>query len=458
MEGEFALRDDPLLADDVPVGQITAHQLKANSLGLTSLKVDLLEATELLGGSTSRCALGEADVQLGNTSTSDVAGIGERDGDVVDRLPQSWVTTGHDRAVLGVSGNILLQGLSLDIGDVEGSVRKTETELVADIDVMGIEVAVVDLKLLVEPRLPVVVTGGVNSSSGRGVVVGAIKCDGVGQTTAGVDITVEEIGQRVARLLTRVVGSKDGGDVLVVSPGQGIDAGRVGDDNGVVTPGGNLFDDFVAVPVNTEVLAVSSLLGPGLQHNDADVRKAANQGKLTKFCLDDLSVVKEVLNDLGASLGSTFLDRTQRGDERRYLAGTRATSSKESSKFIVLLVQLLVGLTSIVSEYCNVARGLEGKRTLVLEENGTGSTVLADKLSVVTANIAAPLAGQVELASPALWGGEVVQVGGAGINGREVLVLTKPVVRSHDTDNHVIDAGNINSAVVDGKCDITTKV
>src|SRR5690242_9540881 len=152
---KFTLRDDPLLANDVPIGQITAHELEANSLALTSLEVDLLEATELLGRCASRGAIREANIQLRDSSTGHIAGVGERDGDVVDRLPKGGVATGHDLALLRVSGDIVRKRLSLNIGDVEGGVGKTEAELVANRDVMGIEVTVVNLKLLVKPGLPI---------------------------------------------------------------------------------------------------------------------------------------------------------------------------------------------------------------------------------------------------------------------------------------------------------------
>lgn len=195
VERKFPLRDDPLLADDVPVGQVTAHKLKANSLALASLEVDLLETTKLLGRCTSRCALGEANVQLGDASAADLSRVGKRDGNVVNRLPEGGVATGHDGAVLGVSGDVVGKGLGGDIRDVEGSVGETKTELVADRDVVGIEVTVVNLELLVEPGLPVKVSSGVDGGGRRSVVVRTVQGNGVGKVTARVVVTVEDVSQ-----------------------------------------------------------------------------------------------------------------------------------------------------------------------------------------------------------------------------------------------------------------------
>ena len=51
---ELALGNNPLLANNIPVAQIPAHKLKADALGLTLLKVHLLEAAELTHRSASR--------------------------------------------------------------------------------------------------------------------------------------------------------------------------------------------------------------------------------------------------------------------------------------------------------------------------------------------------------------------------------------------------------------------
>jgi hypothetical protein len=456
IERELALRDNPLLANNIPVGQVTAHQLEPDSLALASLQVHLLEAAQLLGRGTRRCALGESDVQLGNTGTGDITAVGQRDGDVVDGLPQRGVTTGHDGAVFGVRCDLIIDSLSLDVRDVEGGVRQTEAKLVADGDVAGVEVAVVNLELLVEPRLPVIVAGGVDGGGRRSVIVGAVERDGVRQVTAGVHVTVKDVSQRVARLLARVVGGEDGGDVLVVGPGESVDAGGVSDYDSVVALGGHILDEIVAIPVDAEVLAISGLFGPGLEHDNADVGELADP-EVIKIALDDLSVVKEVLNKLGTVRGSALLDCMQRGDKRGRLAGARAATSKKSSELVVLLVQLLRRLSSIVTEYCDVARALERETTSVLEKNSAGSTMLANELTVVGTDVAAALARQVVLASPGLDRREGVEGGGAGVNGGEVLILTKPVVRGHDTHDHVVDASNIDGAVVDGQGDIATE-
>ena len=83
--------------------------------------------------------------------------------------------------------------------------------------------------------------------------------------------------------------------------------------------------------------------------------------------------------------------------------------------------------------------------------------MLADKLTVVTTDVTAALTSQVELASPGVDRGEGVQRGSAGINGGKVLVLTKPVVRCHDTYDHVVYTSDIESAVVDSEGDVAAK-
>jgi len=113
----------------------------------------------------------------------------------------------------------------------------------------------------------------------------------------GVDLAVEEIDEGVAGLLAGEVSSKDGGDVGMVRPGQVVDTGRVGDDNCVVAVRGDGLDDVVTVPVRGKVGAVSSLLGPGLEHDNADFGNSAGNDQGADVVVGDVSVVEEVLDD-----------------------------------------------------------------------------------------------------------------------------------------------------------------
>ncbi|KAI6757905.1 hypothetical protein HG531_003730 [Fusarium graminearum] len=442
-DGELALRNDPLLGNDIPVAEITAHQLKADTLALASLEEDLLESTELLGGSTLGGALGEADVELRNGGAVDLAAVGNGNGNVVDALPEGGVTTGLDGEGLGHGGDVVSERLSGDVGDLKGGVRQTETELVADRHVLGVKVAVVNLELLVEPRLPVVGAGGVDGSGGRGVVVGTVQGNGVGKTTGGVDITVEEVDEGVARLLTGVVGGEDGGNVGVVGPGESVDTGG---------------DNLVTIPVDAEVSTISTLGSPGLEEDKADIRKSRDP-EVSDVGSGDECVVHPLLNKSSVLL-SAGVDGSKGRDEVSETTSSGTTTNDKVTKLKVLLVVETLGdITSIVTKDGNGLGLLEGKGVvLVLEEDSRLGAVLADQGTVVTADVTAAGTGKVELLEPGLSGGESVEVG-AGLVDRGVvlLVLAEPEVRSHDAHNHVVDTSLLEGAVGDGAGQVTAK-
>ena len=122
IERELALRDNPLLADNVPVAQVPALKLKGNLLALTLLKVDLLETAELTDGCASRCGRGKADVKLRDSGTGNVTSVGNRNSDVVETLPESGVTTGLDGELLRVGSDVVLKRGRLNVGDLKGGV------------------------------------------------------------------------------------------------------------------------------------------------------------------------------------------------------------------------------------------------------------------------------------------------------------------------------------------------
>jgi len=95
------------------------------------------------------------------------------------------------------------------------------------------------------------------------------------------------------------------------------------------------------------------------------------------------------------------------------LSGTGATTSKQATVLVVLLVDDRAAgwVSGVVTEDGNVARSLEGQSAVdVLQENATSSTVTADELGVVAADITADLASQVVLAGPGVAGRESVEV------------------------------------------------
>lgn len=109
--------------------------------------------------------------------TSIVSRVGDRHGDVDNVVPESWVASRLNWARLGNGGDGVLEGRDFDVGGIEGGVAETKAELVANGNVVSIEVAVVNLKTLIKPRLPVIDAGGVDSGGRRGIVISAVECD-----------------------------------------------------------------------------------------------------------------------------------------------------------------------------------------------------------------------------------------------------------------------------------------
>ena len=235
----------------IPLGNI--YLLADNSEAVLNLQVTAAETNpdgELaLGDNPLLADRGKADVKLRNSGTGNITSVGNRNSDVVETLPESGVTTGLDGELLRVGSDVVLKRGRLNVGDLKGGVGETETELVADRDVVGIEVTVVNLELLVEPALPVSVSSGVDSSGGRGVPVRAVVGNSVRKVTRRVDVSVENVDERVSRLLAREVGSEDSGNVGVVRPWEGVDTSRVSNDDSVVAERSNRLDNLITIPV-----------------------------------------------------------------------------------------------------------------------------------------------------------------------------------------------------------------
>lgn len=88
-----AFTNQPLLADDIPVRDISPHKVEGHSLALARLQSDLLETTKDLDGRLVRFVrrgLREAEVELGHRAASDGAGVGNRGGDLNNHDCQ-WV-------------------------------------------------------------------------------------------------------------------------------------------------------------------------------------------------------------------------------------------------------------------------------------------------------------------------------------------------------------------------------
>lgn len=105
----------------------------------------------------------------------------------------------------------------------------------------------------------------------RGVVVGGVLRDCVGEVSGGVNITIEDIDNGVAGFLAGVVGGENGSDVRVVGPREDVDTGGMGDDDCVVARLSDRLDNLVAVVVHCKVLTISTFLGPGLQEDQTGI-------------------------------------------------------------------------------------------------------------------------------------------------------------------------------------------
>ena len=267
-------------------------------------------------------------------------------------------------------------------------------------DILSVEVAVVDLELLVEPGLPVVRAVGRHCGGGRGIVVAGVLGNCVGEVAGGVNVTIEDIDDGVTGFLAGVVGSDDGGDVGVAGPGEDVDAGGMGDDDCVVARLGDGLDNIVAVVVHCQALAVGTFFGPGLQEDQAGVGGGGNP-KIGDIVGRNLGVVQEVLDKSIVLLG-TGLDGLEWRDKIGKAAGTRATTRREAAEFEGRLVHSAhCVLTGIVTEDSNVLRSLQGQNLLfVLQQDGSFSCELADELGVISADITASLTGEIELAGP----------------------------------------------------------
>ena len=289
--------------------------------------MNLLETSELADGGALGSRRREGDVELGHGGACNIAGVGDGGVDGVDGLPESGVAALGDGQVLGLGGDGVDGGGAADAAGVEGGVGEAETELVAHGDVLGVEVAVVDVQLLVEPGLPVVDAGGVDGGGGGSVVVGAVERDGVGEVAGRVDLAVEDVDDRVSGLLAGEVGSEDGGDIGVVGEGKEVDSGRVGDNDGVVASLGNVVDNLVTVPVNVEVLAVGGLLGPSLQEHNARLGLLGDPERPdVSVVVRNKSVVQPVLDESAVFLG-LVLDGNKRGDKVGRTTSTRSAAS-----------------------------------------------------------------------------------------------------------------------------------
>ena len=170
-----------------------------------------METTKLANRLAS--SSGELNVQLGNLSTSDLAGIGDVGAGLRNDVPQVLATTDGKIAGGELVGEELSLGGDVDLAAVlEGGIGETETKFVARSGVLLVEVLVVDIVALRE------IDNGLLADLGVRVVVGFVLGEGVDELARGVDIAEEHIVDSVAGRLAKRSAVEDTGDVLVSGP------------------------------------------------------------------------------------------------------------------------------------------------------------------------------------------------------------------------------------------------
>ena len=119
--------------------------------------------------------------------------------------------------------------------------------------------------------MPAVRVVGASEVGDSGVIIAGTVGDGVGKVAGWVDCAIQDVDYAVTNFLPGKMGGDDGGNVFVIGPGHGIDATRVGDDDGVVAGGCDGGDDGVAIGVYVVRGAVVALGDVGFQEDQADL-------------------------------------------------------------------------------------------------------------------------------------------------------------------------------------------
>jgi hypothetical protein len=197
---KLSLRNEPLLRDDVPIAEITTHELELHLRPLTSGELDLLEAAKLLRGCTLRGAIREVQVQLRDGRATHVTSIADGRLSGVEDFLEGGVAARLGLELCGTRGdlNVFVGGLDGEGGKLESGVREPETKFIANVDVLCVEVTVVNLKLLVKVRLPIVLPGSVNVCDNGSIVIRSLVGDRVRQVAGRVHIAIKNIDDGIA--------------------------------------------------------------------------------------------------------------------------------------------------------------------------------------------------------------------------------------------------------------------
>lgn len=304
----------------------------------------------------------------------------------------------------------------LQVAVRECGVRETVAELVDGCLVELVEVAVVN-----EDTLDEVVLGSTFTvvwlvdHVGRAVVTASLT-PGERSLSTRVDLAVEDVGDSIARLLARNTSPDDGGHVLMLVPGLDQDStDSVHDDNGVVALGSNGVNELITGIPQSEVVAVTLIAieddvsftsGSVCENNarTADLRNTVSKGSLlgVGVVVNDALDGAAVAEDLGLDglKGSHEVREVSCGQLATVKGGLGCRSKPTSaaspahgeSAVVAATVNTSVGsvrvLASILTKDSSkllLAREREG--AVVLEQDGSVGSNLADRFGVVVAHV-----------------------------------------------------------------------
>ena len=155
-----------------------------------------------------------------------------------------------------ISAGVQLSDLDVAVSEV--GVRETESEFVNRLNLLLVESSVINEDTLLEVGLRDLVVRSVKDIS---AVVRTLGGHGERKLSTRVDTTVEDVSDRVTRLLSRNTSPQDGGNVRVV--GVLLEknrADRVDNKNGVVASSRDVGDKLVGALPESEVVAVTEVV------------------------------------------------------------------------------------------------------------------------------------------------------------------------------------------------------
>lgn len=463
------------LVDDIPELAVTTGLTTSGVLGLSRV-VARVRRGEVLGlhavvGVASGVLAGRGVVEVGVDVFADVADA-SREAVVLEVLAEGTKGGSGDTGTLSraVGAVVLLD--NLEVGVLESRPAQTVTELVDGSLVAGTGLARV---LLVE--VAVVEEGALGVGILRSIlaVVGSVD-DAVAVALSGgtpgeggaarASLAVENVNERVTRLLARLTSPDNGGNVGVVVPVLDEDsASGVENNDNVGVDRGNSLDEVIAVLPESQVLAVTSVAVDvdvafttvGVGKDDGSAVGLANEvlGSLGLVVAEDALVASAILDSL-------VLDSGVGGDEVGEVGSTRTPLHGESAVVAAAVVAAVGALgvgTSILTNDSDELGLVEGQDAVVLEDDGSLGSRLADVVGVVAANVNS----KVDLLIVFIDAGnaEAVRVARPGREASLNLVLNGLAdleVSSHDTHGHIVNTVLGNGAIDDSNSQVGTPV